>query len=68
MDKQPRRFLRLVEVKWQVGLGRSAIYKKIKAGQFPGPYALSETGRAKGWLSTEIDAYIEARLQARSAR
>lgn len=65
MTQQPRRLFRLAEVKYQVGLGRSAIYQKIKAGKFPAPYQLSENGRAVGWLSSEIEDYIESRIQAR---
>ena len=60
----PRRFLRLPDVKHQVGLGRSAIYQKVKSGEFPSPYVLSENGRAVGWLSTDIESYIESRIQA----
>lgn len=64
MAGQSRRFLRLRDVKHQVGLGRSAIYQKIKAGEFPSPYSLSENGRAVGWLSSEIEDYITSRIKA----
>lgn len=63
-QRTTRRFFRLADVKHQTGLGRSAIYAAIKAGKFPAPYQLAEDGRAVGWLSTEIDAYIESRIQA----
>ena len=63
-EQQSRRFLRLPDVKHQCGLGRSAIYQKIKAGEFPSPYVLSENGLAVGWLSSDIDSYIESRIQA----
>ena len=49
------RFLRLSDVKNQVGLGRSAIYDKIKRGDFPAPIHLG--ARAVGWLSDEICAW-----------
>ena len=65
MTKEPRRFLRLRDVKHQVGLGRSAIYQKVKAGEFPSPYVLSKGGRAVGWLSSEIETYMDSRIQAR---
>ncbi len=55
MNHQPRRFLRLPEVKHQVGLGRTAIYQKIKAGEFPAPYPLSKNGRAVAWASDQIE-------------
>lgn len=64
MNHQPRRFLRLPEVKHQVALGRTAIYQKIKAGEFPAPYPLSKNGRAVAWASDEIESWIESRIQA----
>lgn len=61
----PRRFMRLHEVKYQVGLGRTAIYEKIKNNEFPAPYPLSNSGRAVAWASDEIDQWIESRIQAK---
>lgn len=55
-----RRFLRLTEVKRQTGLGRSAIYEKIKKGGFPAPVSLG--ARAVAWLSDEIEAWMDARI------
>ena len=64
VSQNPRRFLRLPEVKHQVGLGRTAIYLKIKAGEFPAPYPLSNNGRAVAWASDEIESWIESRIKA----
>lgn len=64
MSQFPRRFMRLPAVKQAVGLGRTAIYEKIKAGEFPAPYQLSNNGRAVAWASDEIDRWIESRIQA----
>jgi prophage regulatory protein len=63
--KSERRFLRLAEVKRQVGLGRSAIYQKVKAGEFPAPISLG--ARAVAWLSDEIEAWIDSRVSASRA-
>ena len=60
-----RRFLRLQNVKAKVGYGRSAIYEKIKTGEFPKPYPLG--ARAVGWLADDIEAWIEARIRAAGA-
>lgn len=62
MTQQSRRFLRLKEVQHQVGLGRTAIYQKIKAGEFPSPYPLG--ARAVGFLSEDIESWIESRIKA----
>ena len=62
MAQQPRRFLRLPEVKHQVGYGRTAIYQKIKSGEFPAPISLG--ARAVAWTSDSIESWIESRIQA----
>lgn len=64
MAQQPRRFLRLDEVKHQIGLGRSAIYQKVKSGEFPAPYSLG--ARAVGWLSEDVEAWIDSRIADRT--
>ncbi len=61
-SQQSRRFIRLKEVKQQISLGRTAIYEKIKTGEFPKPYKLG--ARAVGFLASEIDDWIETRLQS----
>lgn len=62
--ESPRRFMRLPAVKQAVALGRSAIYEKIKTGEFPAPYTLSESGRAVAWASDEIENWITSRIRA----
>lgn len=58
------RFLRLPAVKSRVGYGRASIYRLIAAGQFPRPYSLG--ARAVGWLESEIDSWIEGRINGQS--
>lgn len=52
--------LRLPEVKARTGLSRSSIYNAIKTGNFPAPVPLG--ARAVGWVSTDIDDWIVARI------
>lgn len=54
--------LRLPAVKARVGLGRSSIYSALARGEFPAPVKLGE--RAVGWLESDIDAWIFARVSA----
>jgi prophage regulatory protein len=54
------RMLRLPEVKYRVGLGRSSIYDRIKRREFPAPVHLGP--RAVAWNSDEITDWIEARV------
>jgi len=60
--RQGERLLRLQEVKHQVGLGRTAIYRGVKEGTFPAPVKL--TGRARAWRQSEIDKWIAERPPA----
>ncbi len=62
MPQQSRRFLRLPDVKRACGYGRTSIYMKMEAGEFPKPYPLG--ARAVGWLEEDIDAWIDSRVLA----
>jgi prophage regulatory protein len=61
----PKQILRRPEVSRRTGLGRSALYAAIQDGRFPRPVKLGP--RASGWLSSEIDAWIDDRVQVRDA-
>jgi len=54
--------IRLPEVKARTGLSRSSIYQFIRDGMFPSPVKLSP--RAVAWVSSEIQAWLEARIAA----
>jgi prophage regulatory protein len=58
------RFLRLNDVKNRTGLSRSTIYLNINRGIFPKPISLG--ARCVGWLESEIDAWIDMRINSRS--
>lgn len=53
------RLLRIDDVCFMTGLGRSTIYAKVKAGDFPGPVQLH--GASVAWRETQVDAWIAAR-------
>lgn len=62
---QPRRsVLRLPAIMAQTGLARSTIYLHIKQGSFPKPIQLG--GNSVGWLTSDIDAWIDERVAARN--
>jgi prophage regulatory protein len=52
--------LRLPDVKRTTGLSRSTIYFRIAQGTFPKPVSLG--GRAVGWLRSEIEGWVKARI------
>lgn len=56
-----QRLIRLPEVKGMVGLGTTAIYDKIKKGEFPKQVKL---GRLSGWVESEVQAWIGQQIQA----
>lgn len=53
--------LRRKQVEARVGLARSTIYDRIKAGTFPAPISLGE--RTVGWIEGEIDAWLNAQVE-----
>jgi prophage regulatory protein len=52
--------MRLPQVKQRTGLSRSSIYSRVATGDFPAPIHLGP--RARGWLETEVDAWISHRI------
>jgi prophage regulatory protein len=60
-----QKFLRLRDVQLRVPYSRSSIYVMISRGEFPRQISLG--GRAVAWLESEIDNWIEARIQGRNA-
>jgi predicted DNA-binding transcriptional regulator AlpA len=60
----PNQIIRVKDGPLYFGLSDSQIEFRIKAGDIPAPMALSTTGRAKGWLGSQILEY-QARLMAR---
>lgn len=56
---------RCPEVEKTVGLSRSTIYFEMEKGKFPRPVPLGKA--SVGWLESEIQAYIDARVADREA-
>ena len=57
------RLIKLNEVKRKTGLSRSSVYRLAKTGDFPQPIKLGE--RASGWLESEINGWIDSRIERR---
>ncbi|EJB8380639.1 AlpA family transcriptional regulator, partial [Vibrio cholerae] len=55
------RFLKLKEVMEKTALSRSAIYRKMNDGEFPKSVSLGE--RAIAWVESEVDEWMEKRLE-----
>jgi prophage regulatory protein len=56
------RIIRIKQVKERTGLSRSTLYTLIKEGKFAPPIPIG--ARCVGWLSSDIDAWIESRIKA----
>lgn len=54
--------LRLVTVKKRTGMSRSNIYKLMSEGLFPKSISLG--ARAVGWIESEINEWIEQRIES----
>jgi prophage regulatory protein len=59
-----QKLLRLPEVKACVGLSRSEIYRREALGLFPQRVSIGD--RSVAWVAEEVQAWIEARMRARS--
>lgn len=56
--------LRRKQVQARTGLSRSSIYGLMKAESNPFPQSIRISPRAVGWLESDIDTYIQARVNA----
>ena len=55
--------LKVKEVAIEISISVPQVYRLVKLGKFPGPIKLSERG--SGWLTTEIDEWLQSRVDAR---
>ena len=60
------RLIKIQEVTERVGIGRSSIYKLMRASGFPLPLKLG--GRAVRWSVAELDAWVAVQPRARGDR
>jgi prophage regulatory protein len=59
------KLIRLPETLAKTGLSRTRLYDAVAAGTFPRPCKLGPDARAIGFVESEVDAWIEARISAR---
>ena len=55
--------LRRDEVERRTGYKHTTIYKKMADGEFPKTIRLG--AKAVGWLESEVEAWLDARVEAR---
>ena len=57
------KILKVKEVAAELNVSVQQIYKLVSKGKFPKPIKLGERG--SGWLTSEIDAWLQSRVDAR---
>lgn len=60
------RLIRIKELIKLTGLSKSYIYQLAKENQFPKPIKLIEGGTASAWVLSEVNAWIDSRIQERN--
>ena len=55
--------LKVKEVASEISISVPQVYKLVGLGRFPKPIKLGERG--SGWLTSEIDAWLQSRVDAR---
>lgn len=56
-------FIRIKQVQYQTGLGRSTIYKLMAAGDFPFPVKL--TPKSSAWVFSDVENWKLSRMEDR---
>jgi prophage regulatory protein len=56
------KIIRLPAVKDKTGISRSSIYLRMSKGEFPKSISLGD--RAIGWLESDIEQWLEDKIQA----
>lgn len=57
--------IRLKAVLVRTGLGRSTLYMLQAEGKFP--HSISLGARSVGWLSSEVDDWMQSKVEARNS-
>ena len=57
------KILKVKEVAEELNVSVQQIYKLVSKGKFPKPIKLGERG--SGWLTSEIDAWLQSKVDAR---
>ncbi|EWH03227.1 helix-turn-helix transcriptional regulator [Halomonas sp. BC04] len=64
---QPPTLIRRPEVLQRCGISNTTLHRLIHAGTFPRPIRLTANGRAVAWLESEVDTWIQQRIETSRA-
>lgn len=65
MNDLNKKIMRISEVVELCGISRSSIYRLGAKGLFPRQIKLSTN--SSGWLASEVEAWLDSKIQARDA-
>ena len=63
-ELHPNQIIRISEGRKYFGYGHSQLEEKIKSGEIPAPFPLSDSGRAMGWTGRQIIEHQARRAAA----
>ena len=63
----PERLLRLPRVLDITGLSRSRLYVLVGQGKFPEPIPIGEGSRARGWIGSEVNVWVQQQITKAAA-
>lgn len=66
--EQALEIIRRRQVERMTALNRSTLYERIADGTFPKPIRLGTDARSVGWVASEVQAWIAARIAERDAK
>ncbi|MDA9357540.1 AlpA family phage regulatory protein [Candidatus Thioglobus sp.] len=58
-----QKVLKATQVAIYINTCKSQVYKLVKQGRFPKPIKLGDRG--SGWLLSEVDAWLQSRVDSR---
>ncbi|WP_288233924.1 AlpA family phage regulatory protein [uncultured Haemophilus sp.] len=61
LTKPPQRFIKIEEVSRLTALSESQVYRQMKAGKFPENISIGVN--SKVWLESEVQEWIDAKIQ-----
>jgi len=66
LNGQSDRIVRINEVSLLIGLSKQHIYRLVADAEFPKPFLIVRNGRAKGWLLSSVEGWLQSRAQGES--
>ena len=60
-----KKLIRIKSVLGMTGISKSYLYQLVSKGDFPRPVQLVQGGKSVAWIESEVQSWVESRIQAR---